>query len=522
MSPRHRDALAHLLYGIGSGGGFILLTGEVGTGKTTINRALLSQLPDTTDIAIVLNPALSAAELLATVCDELGAEYPKEAPTLKALTDALHQFLLSNYARGRKTVLMIDEAQHLDFDVLEQIRLLTNLETDEQKLLQIVLIGQPELSAKLGRPELRQLNQRITARFNLSPLSADETVAYIAHRLHVAGRVAGGPLFSPSALRRIHQLSQGTPRLINLICDRALIGAYGQGLAQVDRKMVVRAADEVMGTSASHRGTNASQNRWLVPSIVAVVLVVAVGIWMVKSDSVPGSENDAAAVVTPVPDPIEQTAASSVVRSGWELPTGTAEKLLWMMMTNDPMPARLCQSGTRWQCESMQSKTWDAVAAWQQPVLLSLRSETGDAAILLTVDADFAVLLDPVSGVKRVPLLKLTKSWTGDYLVLWQPPAEWRNSLSQGDTSALVSQLAEAFAQLDQQDETLDDDGVFGERLGARVVLFQAEEGLNDSGVVDALTWVRLQQRLGRGLSGTAAVARAEALHRDGLLEEVR
>ena len=152
MSPRHRDALAHLLYGVGSGGGFILLTGEVGTGKTTINRALLEQLPDNVDLAIVLNPALSAVELLATVCDELAIDYPKDHHSLKDLTDALHRFLLSNHDKGRKTVLMIDEAQHLDIDVLEQIRLLTNLETDSEKLLQIILIGQPELTEKLGRP----------------------------------------------------------------------------------------------------------------------------------------------------------------------------------------------------------------------------------------------------------------------------------------------------------------------------------------------------------------------------------
>ena len=142
MSPRHRDALAHLLYGVGSGGGFILLTGEVGTGKTTVNRCLLEQLPDTTDLAIILNPALSAVELLATACDELQIDYPQGTDSLKVLTDALHKFLLDNHQAGRRTVLMIDEAQHLDFNVLEQIRLLTNLETNEQKLLQIILIGQ--------------------------------------------------------------------------------------------------------------------------------------------------------------------------------------------------------------------------------------------------------------------------------------------------------------------------------------------------------------------------------------------
>ncbi|HDY81655.1 MAG TPA: AAA family ATPase, partial [Halieaceae bacterium] len=191
MSARHRDALAHLLYGVGAGGGFILLTGEVGTGKTTINRCLLEQLPDNTDIAIILNPALNAMELLASACDELGIVYDVDKHTLKTLTDSLHAFLLDNYDRGRKTVLLIDEAQHLDFDVLEQIRLLTNLETHSEKLLQIILIGQPELAQMLSQPQLRQLNQRITARYNLEPLNLDETGAYIRHRLEVAGMTSG-------------------------------------------------------------------------------------------------------------------------------------------------------------------------------------------------------------------------------------------------------------------------------------------------------------------------------------------
>src|SRR6056300_1351515 len=223
MSARHRDALAHLLYGVGSGGGFILLTGEVGTGKTTINRCLLDQLPDSTDLAIVLNPALSAVELLATVCDEFEIEYPRDSLSLKRLTDALHGFLLDNHARGRRSVLMIDEAQHLDFDVLEQIRLLTNLETNDEKLLQIILIGQPELTEKLARPELRQLNQRITARYNLQPLNREETEAYIQHRLHVAGLAAGRTLFPKRVVREIHRRTQGIPRQINLLCDRTLL-----------------------------------------------------------------------------------------------------------------------------------------------------------------------------------------------------------------------------------------------------------------------------------------------------------
>ena len=217
MSARHRDALAHLLYGVGTSGGFILLTGEVGTGKTTINRCLLEQLPHDTDIAIILNPALNAMELLATACDELGISYDVDNHTLKTLTDKLHGFLLENHARGRKTVLLIDEAQHLDFDVLEQIRLLTNLETNSEKLLQIILIGQPELAQMLAQPELRQLNQRITARYNLEPLNLDETGAYIHHRLQVAGMSPDRIIFPSSVVRGIYQRTRGIPRVINVL-----------------------------------------------------------------------------------------------------------------------------------------------------------------------------------------------------------------------------------------------------------------------------------------------------------------
>ncbi|HBO13198.1 MAG TPA: general secretion pathway protein GspA, partial [Halieaceae bacterium] len=273
MSHRHRDALAHLLYGVGAGGAFIVLTGEVGTGKTTINRALLEQLPDDADIAIVLNPALDAAELLATVCDELGIAYDREdAASLKALTDRLHRFLLDNHARGRRTVLLIDEAQHLSFPVLEQIRLLTNLETDSEKLLHIILIGQPELAAMLQRPELRQLNQRVTARYNLEPLSRGETGAYIRHRLQVAGLGPGTELFPPRVVRAIHRHSRGIPRLINLLCDRMLLGAYGQEAPRVDRRMLRKAVREVIGEMPSPRDGRAL--RYAALALAGLALVV--------------------------------------------------------------------------------------------------------------------------------------------------------------------------------------------------------------------------------------------------------
>lgn len=248
MSAKHREALAHLIYGA-SGGGFVLLTGEIGTGKTTLCRCLLEQLPDSCDVAVIFNPKLSANEMLAAICDEFELVYPSggsvEGPSIKTYVDILNAYLLARHAEGRTAVLILDEAQNLTPDVLEQMRLLTNLETNDEKLLQIVMIGQPELRTMLERPELKQLAQRITARYHLEGLTRAETCEYVLHRL----RRAGGreTLFRKSALSLLYQLSCGVPRLINVICDRALLGAYVQGEAAVTRRTVQRAAEEVFG-----------------------------------------------------------------------------------------------------------------------------------------------------------------------------------------------------------------------------------------------------------------------------------
>lgn len=250
MSDRHREALTHLTHGLGgasasSNGGFVLLTGEVGTGKTTVSRCLMAELPENTQLAFILNPTLSSQELLATICDQLNIRYRKTGATLKTLTDKISEKLLKNHANDINTLLIIDEAQHLEPQVLEQLRLLTNLETNTKKLLQVILIGQPELQQLLKRRDLRQLAQRITARYHLLPLDKQELAFYIKHRLSVADchRV----LFNKSALAAIHKLSQGIPRLINLICHSALMEAYNSNNAVVDKKIVYKAASHALG-----------------------------------------------------------------------------------------------------------------------------------------------------------------------------------------------------------------------------------------------------------------------------------
>ena len=269
MSDRHREGLAHLLYGVQQSGGFVQLTGEIGSGKTTLSRCLTSQLPPGTDIALILNPRLTVSELLAAICDELGIAYPAQTDSIKVLTDALNQHLLSTHGQGRRTVLLIDEAQNLHIDVLEQVRLLTNLESSKEKLLQVILIGQPELIAILDRDNLRQLKQRITARYHLRPLSRNETCAYIEHRLLIAG--SRDPIFTARARRLVHRLSGGIPRLINIICDRALLGAYALDKRKIGSAIVRRAYREVQGGVSRYRR---SRLIWTAGAVVLACMAI--------------------------------------------------------------------------------------------------------------------------------------------------------------------------------------------------------------------------------------------------------
>jgi general secretion pathway protein A len=260
MSERHREALAHLLYGVRSGGGFVLLTGEIGAGKTTVCRCFLEQVPRHCNVAYIFNPKQTVEELLESICDEFRIPHvpEKAAPTtVKQHVDVLNEFLLRTHAVGQNNVLVVDEAQLLSADVLEQLRLLTNLETSERKLLQIILIGQPELRKLLARPELEQLAQRVIARYHLKALSESETKQYIQHRLAVAGLSTALP-FNARALQRIHALAQGVPRRINLLCDRALLGAYASGQSMASAQIVDKAAAEVLGKTTRRAAPHAS------------------------------------------------------------------------------------------------------------------------------------------------------------------------------------------------------------------------------------------------------------------------
>ncbi|MEW6600548.1 MAG: AAA family ATPase, partial [Nitrospirota bacterium] len=270
MSEQHREALAHLVYGFNSDGGFVLLTGEVGTGKTTVSRCLLEQIPDNTAIAFILNPKLSVQELLATICDEFRIKYPPDNTSIKVFTDMINAYLLEAHANGRKAVLLIDEAQNLSTEVLEQLRLLTNLETNRKKLLQIILIGQPELRDKLSDPGLRQLSQRIIARYHLGALSKNDISAYVSHRLSVAG--IRDRLFPDAVINKLYRLTGGVPRLINVLCDRALLGTYAMNKSLVSSSTLTKAAHEVFGDKAPLiQGLRTKAAVWIISSVMIVV-----------------------------------------------------------------------------------------------------------------------------------------------------------------------------------------------------------------------------------------------------------
>ncbi len=510
MSARHRDALAHLLYGVGAGGGFILLTGEVGTGKTTINRCLLQQLPAETDIAIILNPALNADELLASVCDELGIEYERGTSTLKDLTDKLHAFLLENHSKGRNTVLLIDEAQHLQFDVLEQIRLLTNLETNTRKLLQIILVGQPELGVMLSKPELRQLNQRITARYDLQPLDYDETDAYIRHRLQVAGLPANQELFPPSVVKGIYKRTRGIPRLINVLCDRMLLGTYGQNKTRVDAKMLNQAAAEVLGDSSPETG--ASKLSWGLAAAVVVLAIAALWGWQYQ---VPRAELPVVAVAMPiaalpaaiVPAGLIQQSAPTAL-TPWlreeQLARQALAAYVGMQLDGSEDP---CDIGgdIGWRCESLAAQSWDEVMEIGRPAVLSLLTPARFAAsaVLVGIDGDMGRLLYEGQEVE-IPLARLGPLWRGEYLILWRPPASYTAPFGRGETGPIVAWLAQEFADLDGQSQALTDQ-VFNEALDSRVRMFQRKYNLRDDGVVGLKTLLRLNSVAGRETASLSA-----------------
>jgi len=318
MSERHREALAHLLYGVSSDGCFILLTGDVGTGKTTVGRCFLAQLPENTDVAFIVNPRLTVLELLETICEEFEIPLEDGKESAKSYIDKLNIYLLEAHANGRNSALLIDEAQSLSLALLEQLRLLTNLETNQKKLLKIMLLGQSELRHKLNQKEAAQINQRITSRYHLLPLDRGNCFSYILHRLAVAGERQ--KVFSKNALNRIFLFSGGIPRIINVLCDRSLLGTYVEGEYLVNAKIVDKAAREVLGDETNNRETVIEKRLW--PKVVFAVfafLFCAGGVFYFFNDTTSvfqltsfqsGKAKDVGAL--PVAEPVKKTVAEEI------------------------------------------------------------------------------------------------------------------------------------------------------------------------------------------------------------------
>ena len=433
LSERHRDALAHLLFGIdkGGGGGFVQLTGEVGTGKTTLSRLLLEQLPEDARIALVLNPRQNATELLETICEELHIDIEGKRGSTKALVDALNAYLLDAYAKGLRVVLLIDEAQNLPADALEQVRLLTNLETDTQKLLQILLLGQPELRAMVARPELRQLAQRITARYHLTPLNAKETGEYLRHRW----RVAGGQKFpfEAKAVQRMHQRSGGVPRLLNVIAERALLAGYARDAAAIDAKLIDAAADEVLPPTM--------KRRWWpwIAAAVGIVVIALLALWWRNepAHAQPTVTKTAAAPMKPAPavppkpvvESLDAAALLQLIGATGDTPVPAWEALLaqWTLPADSITvdPAGPC-TPVRDDVHCVQGRErLDTLLALDRPALLRLHAGGANAwAQLLGADARKARLR---IGTRTFDLdrLLLQAHWNGDFVALWagSPPA---------------------------------------------------------------------------------------------------
>ena len=513
MSAQHREALAHLVYGI-QNGGFVMLTGEVGTGKTTIIRCLLEQLPANTDMAIILNPMASAPELLSTICDELDVAYAADELSIKSLTDALNQFLLDNHRKGRKTVLLIDEAQLLKVPVLEQIRLLTNLETTTEKLLQIILVGQPELKKLLARPALRQLSQRITARFHLEALSLEETQAYISHRLSVAGINPALNPFTPQIIKKVHSFSGGIPRLINVLCERLLLGAYAKHQHQIDNQVFRQAIREIAGTNQQQEvpGDAMGNRRFHMAFIVAVLALVGLLWWWLPAQApASATSQSAASSVAPLAQGVlpgrqvstlaelAQSQQQLLFSKGWR-DLGIAQQALMDYNAvpgyNPANPCALAPGRTHI-CEKQRVATWDELKDINRPALLTLVTLDKKSVYLLMVGlGEKEVLVSHLGQEFRLPWAELVKVWNGDLLYVWSRPQEFQRALQQGDSGPLVTWVAEQFARLDQQPAPLTRQ-FYTDKLKTRVELFQSSQNIVPDGVFGAQTLRRLNEALG-------------------------
>jgi general secretion pathway protein A len=516
LSERHAEALAHLLYGINESGGFIQLTGEVGTGKTTVVRTLLSRVPHHADVAVILNPRVTPVEFLLTICEELGVAIAEaDRNSVKQMVDALNRRLLNAHAEGRRIIVLVDEAQNLSFDVLEQVRLLTNLETPTQKLLQIILIGQPELRELLDRTDLRQLAQRITGRYHLMPLSREETKGYVRHRLRVAG--ATQEIFTPGALLELHRLSSGIPRVINVACDRALLGGYTQETKKITASLVRRAAGEVYG-----RRFFPTWLAWVVGSlgVVALAGILFFGwqYWRHQSPVLSASRAiksaatthvvapNAAAVAPPtaplvaVAPPPKLVSVNALLQANEANTTDAAafRRLLALWGTALADDRDPCGQAAKAGLACLDQRgSWTQVKTLNRPAILTLTDDHGQRhrVVLSSLDDQTATLNLGEQNAK-VSIDDLSRDWFGDFTVVWKPKTSRTRLLSlgmQGDEVRWLRRSLNALGGLASDPEHAD---VYDQELAIAVQNFQREHRLNVDGIAGVQTQVVLDTAL--------------------------
>jgi general secretion pathway protein A len=521
LSVRHREALAHLLYGVNEGPGFVLLTGEVGTGKTTLCRSLIEQLPDTVDVALLLNPRLTPVELLAALFDELRISYDSQY-TLKDFLDTLNSYLLTAHAVGRRTVLIIDEAQNLSADVLEQVRLLTNLETSSHKLLQIILVGQPELNRLLKRNNLRQLAQRITARYHLLPLSAKDTQAYINHRLAISG--AKNPLFTDAAMRLVYRYSKGVPRLINIICDRALLGGYVKNAERIDTHTVRKGVQEVRGENIKRY----SPVGWLTGVLATVLFVGALLWWWVPPAEVPLFESLFENSATPPPaesslsshediaPPTEPVTPAAVPETPPPAPDllGLLEKTntelafvtlfgFWDLDYTSLAGNKACQrAATQGLACLLRTGTWDELRRFNRPAVIELVTNEGKQyhLVVARLQGETATL---AIGEERFEFSnsEINRYWLGQFLLLWQPPMLPVPVMRSGISNEAVIWIRKHLNIIEglQRSEPHLLSARFDRALTRRIIRFQRQQRLAPDGIVGEQTMLALQALAGGG-----------------------
>ena len=485
MSQRHQEALAHLLYGVNAGGGFVLLTGEVGAGKTTVCRCLLEQIPESCDVAYIFNPKLTVEELLSTICAEFGISCPPGNTSVKVYIDCINAYLLDAHARGRHTVLIIDEAQNLSADVLEQLRLLTNLETNQHKLLQIILLGQPELAAMLERPELRQLAQRIIARYHLGPLGKQEVAAYVQHRLLIAG--AQRLLFPAALMSKLYRLSGGIPRIINVLCDRALLGTFVQSKEKVDRATLKQAAREVFHNPAAQR----SMMRPLLAGLMLAVLSAALYQLVDKTPAQTKAE-----VRTAVPKPV--AVLPDVLEWPATYPPARSQEMAYTALFK-AWGADYREGDACLQAESIGLRCLTARGGLNElrqlnlPSVLLMQDKQGQKfyAALTRLDERSATFVVGTE-TKSAALVALAQQWSGHYTLLWRTPPVTNKKLRPGDIGPDVEWLGKQLAHLDGKAAETTRDQVFDEAMMRKVKQFQLAQGLIPDGSVGPQTMMHL------------------------------